>query len=122
MTKLTKINLKLKLLDFKDGKISPEGLQIWAEKVINEHKPNLYEDWNNIECYSSINEILFYLESLDMNLATPRDMNACIKFLDNNINAKDQAYLEWSSYLKQIDYEKRKQELGFVDFYIPFCQ
>ena len=67
---------------------------------------------------SVTNEVLAYLESIDMNLVTQEDIPACFEFLDTAPGRFQEGYRKWDNYLESINYEKRKKMLKGIEPYL----
>ena len=117
---ISRKELKEKLLQWQSGQITAHELNDWA----GENYPNddvEYDDWDETE-NSVTNEVLAALDMMDMNLMTPEDVPAYVKFLETPHGSFDVGYSQLQQYIKQIDIKKRAAALAANPFYEKFCQ
>jgi len=121
MKKITRKDLKEKLLRWREGQITAQELNDWAGR----NYPNddvEYEDWDEAEENSVTNEVLAALDMMDMNLMTPKDVSAYLDFLETPPSAFEEGYKQLQQYLNQIDIKKRAAVLVTDPFYERFCR
>lgn len=115
---LTRDNMLSKVLDWKSNIISETEINSWVNSLYPSDEVD-YNDWENN--HSVANEVLCFLDNLDMNLGTIDDIPQIIIFLKTPIGEFDNGYSQWISYLETIDIDKRKNCLMENPFYAPFC-
>jgi len=117
---ISRKELKEKLLQWQEGQITAHELNDWA----GQHYPNddvEYDDWDDTE-NSVTNEVLAALDMMDMNLTTPEDVPAYLKFLETPIDSFDEGFRKLQQYIKQINIKERAAALAANPFYEKFCQ
>ena len=115
---LTRETIINKLLDWKLNLISETDINSWANALYPSDEVE-YNDWE--ENHSVTNEVLCYLDNLDMNLGTTDDIPQIILFLKTPLGEFESGYSQWNIYMKNIDIEKRQISLIKNPFYTAFC-
>lgn len=100
------------------GEISTQEIFNWANSLYLSDECT-YDDWEGDNSVS--NEVLSYLDTLDMNLITQEDIPALTALLNSSIGCFKVGLANWQKYIKSIDYIARKRSLKEDPLYRPFC-
>ena len=110
--------IKNRVIDWKNEKITKEFLKEWAEDL-NDRKVVFESNLSERDEFIA-HEVLHYLEDIDMNLSTTDDIPSLIEFIEDKSDYK-LAYKNWDKYLESIDYKIRKEKLKNDLFYNKYC-
>ena len=114
--KITREEVRSKLCDWRDGKISAQEIFEWAGSLY----PNTeyeYEDWEGDESNSATNEVLAALDMMNINLNTPEDAEI---FISTPLGEFESGFALLQRRLNSIDYDLRRKTLRDDPFYAPF--
>lgn len=106
------------LIKWSEGEVDHNVVFDWANSLYLNEGVTL-EDWEGDDSVS--NEVLAYLDTLDMNLVVKDDIPALLEFLGTRSGGFKEGYIKWQSYKDSIDFNERKSRLGREPLYRPFC-
>lgn len=92
----------------------------WASKIL-ENKQVEITDWDKDD-NSVTNEVLNYLEMLDVNLIISDDITYILDFLNSAKDDFEKSVTIMNNYFNNIEYDDRKKLLLKNDFYSKFCK
>ena len=116
---ITREQVRSKLRDWRDGKISTEEIFEWAGSLY----PNTeceYEDREGKESNSVTNEVLAALDMVNINLNIPEDAEIFLEFLSAPLGEFESAYAFLQRRLNSIEYDLRRKTLCDNPLYAPF--
>jgi hypothetical protein len=116
MSVVIRSDIKKILLDWQLGKLSAQEVHTWASDIYFPGK-NDFEDWDEVDDVSSSNEVLSYLDNLDINLATSEDVPTLLALLEADPAHYQTALLAFEDALNKIDFEKRAEQLKNISPY-----
>ncbi|CAL7961101.1 conserved hypothetical protein [Alphaproteobacteria bacterium] len=116
--RITREEIRQKLLDWQSSKISECDLKNWAEYLLDNGVK--LEDWDS-DWNSVSSEILHSLESLDMNLLIQLDIPIFLDFLKTDPNNFAAGFKILDQYFKRINYRQRQAVLKNNKFYSLYC-
>ena len=120
--------IRQKIIDWQNGKISKEEMQEWGDNI--DFQLRFGEvDIDDDEFYIGL-EVASYLGFININLTTKEDIPYVLEYIDTakrynekfeNFFIEDKAYKKWYKYRDNINYRKRAEELMNDPFYREYC-
>jgi hypothetical protein len=107
------------LLKWQSGELNAQDVWDWAS---HHYLPEVtqYDDWE--EQTSVAQELLMWLDSLDLNLVLVEDVDMHLAFLGTPLGAFQDGYRSWREAHAAIDYVARRLQLRDHPIYGPYCQ
>lgn len=95
---------------WENGDLTEKEIFEWASNIRSADGYDV-DDWEGDEENSVANEIIAYLDMMDLNLVTKDDVGAMKEFLSTPIGSFINGYNKWESYNKNININQRKNQL-----------
>lgn len=117
--KITREQVRCKLRDWRDGKMSAQEIFEWAGSLYLNTEYE-YEDREGNESNSVTNEVLAALDMVNVNLNIPEDAEIFLAFLSTPLGQFESGYALLQRRLDSIDYDLRRKTLRDNPLYAPF--
>ena len=112
MNIVTRKDLRGMLNQWQAGHVSAQDIHRWAEARYQ------MDDWDAEDRVA--NEVLWELDTLDMNLTIVEDVTTLLRELE--CKTENEALELKKAYFDTIDYDKRQVALRADPLYAPFCK
>jgi hypothetical protein len=116
---ITRDLVRKKLQDWKDGRLTSQGMLEWANSVYPSEDFDV-EDWEGEDERSVTNEVLEDLCMLDMNLRLADDVPIYLDFLTTPMGDFRKGYEAFQKAMQAIDREDRKRQLSNDPLYVLY--
>jgi hypothetical protein len=117
MLKVSREDIASVLVKWGRGEMSDKEVMDWAGYWIGQGFP--CDDWE--EDNSVCLELIYQLDSLDMNLMLPEDIPIHLEFLGTPPGEFDRGHERWRFAMAGIDFKTRARQLRNNPLYRPFC-